>query len=104
VSDDSYLAQGVAVAVHPSGPFDLEEMSSAIVRALHRARSRLLDSMAAHGLTPDAGWRINEELRHTLDATEWVLTPIHLREASPSTLETRVRIDAQGRLVDDAGG
>jgi hypothetical protein len=82
----------------------VEDLSSAIVRALQRARSRLLESMAHHGLTPDAGWRINEELRHTLDATEWILRPIHLREAPPPALEMRVRIDAEGRLLDEAAG
>jgi hypothetical protein len=104
LSDESYFAEGPAVALKESGSFDLEHLSTAIVRALQRARSRLLDSMADHGLTPEAGWRINEELRHTLEATEWILTPIHMREPAPPALEVRVRIDAEGRLVDDMAG
>jgi hypothetical protein len=66
--------------------------------ALKRARENLLDRMARMGLTPERGWRVKEELRHTLEGTEWILSPIHLRESSPP-LEERVLIDAEGRPV-----
>lgn len=63
---------------------------------LAAAKERLLAQMRALGLEPAEGWRITEELRHTVNGTEWVLRPVHLREPSPH-LEERVAIDPSGR-------
>lgn len=79
-------------------PFELHDLSQHVARALRAARDRLIERMAALGLGPEAGWRVKEDLRDTVDGTEWILSPIHLREMSPP-LEERVRIDGSGRLV-----
>lgn len=76
----------------------IPDLTILVTRALRRARERLLARMARLGLEPDGGWRVKEELRHSLHGTEWILSPIHLREPSPE-LEERVRIDGSGRLV-----
>jgi hypothetical protein len=74
-------------------------LSTLIFRALERAREALLAEMARQGLLPAGGWRVKEELRHVAGGTEWVFSPIHLREPSPD-LAVRVMIDAEGRLVE----
>ena len=89
-----------ATLVPDPDPFELHDLSQHVARALRAARDRLLARMAELGLGPEAGWRVKEDLRDTLDGTEWILSPIHLREMSPP-LEERVRIDACGRLVAD---
>jgi|SRR5690349_6988260 hypothetical protein len=96
MSDSSYDMQGRAVP-EPHDP-GLEDLTHLVARALHLAHERLRQRMAHLGLTAERGWRVKEELRHTGDGTEWILSPIHLREASPE-MEERVRIDAEGRLV-----
>jgi hypothetical protein len=48
------------------------------------------------GLGPGNGWRVSEELRHTVHGTEWTFRPVHLREPSPA-LEVKVAIDHDGR-------
>jgi len=98
LSDKSCLEQDAPVPDSEPRPSDPVELSSAIVEALQGARARLLECMALQGLTPQSGWRIKEQLRHTVQGTEWILSPIHLREMPPP-LETRVCIDADGRLV-----
>jgi len=78
---------------------DLPDLTHLLVaRALRRARDRLLERMSALGLHAESGWRVNEQLRETIGGTEWILSPIHLREPSPQ-LQERVRIDESGRLV-----
>jgi hypothetical protein len=81
-----------------SKPPELDQLAHVIAAALRRAREKLIERMALHGLTAEAGWRVNEELRHGEQGTEWILRPIHLREPAPE-LEERVRIDPDGRLV-----
>ena len=77
---------------------DLPDLTHLIAHALRRARDRLLERMSTIGLHAESGWHVNEELRETGGGTEWILSPIHLREPSPQ-LEERVRIDGSGRLV-----
>ena len=81
----------------PESP-QIPDLTHLVIRALRRARDRLLARMAEVGLDPERGWRVKEELRESFGGTEWVLSPLHLREPSPE-LEERVRIDASGRLV-----
>ena len=76
----------------------VEALAADIAHRIANARKRLFEEMAALGLTPDAGWRINEELRHTVEGTQWVFRPIHLRERAPD-LQTTVAIDHTGRPV-----
>jgi hypothetical protein len=82
----------------PSHDID-QALSTVISRALEAARAKLMAEMARCGLAPSAGWRIKEDLRHTTEGTEWIFSPIHLREPSPG-LEVRVCIDGEGRLLD----
>jgi hypothetical protein len=81
----------------PESP-QIPDLTRLVIGALRRARDRLLARMADSGLDAERGWRVKEELRESLGGTEWVLSPIHLREPSPE-LEERVRIDESGRLV-----
>jgi hypothetical protein len=74
------------------------DLTHLVTRALRRARDRLHARMAEMGLAPERGWRVKEELRETRGGTEWILSPIHLREPSPQ-IEERVCIDEAGRLV-----
>jgi hypothetical protein len=96
LSDESSFTQGRAVSRDQPPPDD--SLAHHVAAALKRARDELLQRMARIGLTPERGWRVKEELRHTLEGTEWILSPIHMREASPQ-LEERVLIDGDGRLV-----
>jgi hypothetical protein len=79
---------------------EVDSLTLQVARALEQARDTLLELMLRAGLSPQSGWRVKEELRHTLQGTEWILSPIHLRELPPP-LEVRVRIDPEGRLVAD---
>lgn len=81
----------------PESP-QIPDLTFLVTRALRRARDRLLARMADIGLDAERGWRVKEELREVLGGTEWILSPIHLREPSPD-LEERVCIDESGRLV-----
>ena len=65
---------------------------------LAAAKKELLAQMQAAGLEPSAGWRITEELRHTVNGTEWIFRPVHVREPSPD-LSARVLINHEGRLA-----
>jgi hypothetical protein len=77
----------------------VQSLASGVAHRLKEAKDSLHEQMKALGLTPEAGWRISEELRHTIDGTEWVFKPIHLREHAPHELCTNVRIDHEGRLL-----
>jgi len=77
----------------------LESLSSDIAARVAAARSALLAEMHALGLTPANGWRVVEELRHTLQGTEWTFRPMHIRELAPEDLRSSVVIDHEGRLV-----
>ena len=100
MSDVSYDMPSTPVPDRAVPSPEVDQLTQRIVRALERARDTLLERMLHAGLSPHDGWRVKEELRHTLDGTEWILSPIHLRELPPQ-LEERVRIDAEGRLVGD---
>jgi hypothetical protein len=102
VSDVSCETPATPVPDHDSPPPDVEDLTHYVARALEQARDALLERMLRAGLSPQAGWRVKEELRHSLEGTVWILSPIHLREPSPE-LEVRVRIDPDGRLVADGG-
>jgi hypothetical protein len=65
---------------------------------LAAAKKELLAQMEAVGLKTSAGWRITEELRHTVNGTEWVFRPVHVREPSPD-LAVRVLIGHDGHLL-----
>ena len=75
----------------------VQSLASDVSGRLKAARDSLHRQMEALGLTADKGWRISEELRHTVEGTEWTFRPIHLREHPPAGLESRVAIDQEGR-------
>ena len=77
---------------------EVQALAAEVSTRLERAKSSLLERMKAHGLGASNGWRVREELRHTLGGTEWIFKPVHLREPAPD-LEERVAIDHEGRLV-----
>jgi hypothetical protein len=73
-----------------------DEVLSAALRArIMQARAEVAASMAAHGLSENDGWRIHEEMRSTIDGTQWVLRPVHIHRDAPG-LESVVTIDAAG--------
>jgi hypothetical protein len=80
----------------------VEELAAQVAQRLSAAKKNLQLRMEALGLNPAKGWRLSEELRHTLRGTEWVFRPVHLREAPPEDLEARVAIDHDGRPIQDA--
>jgi hypothetical protein len=73
-----------------------DEVLTAAVRArLEQARAEVAARMAAHGLREKDGWRIHEEMRSTIDGTQWVVRPVHIHRDAPG-LEAVVVIDASG--------
>jgi len=74
-------------------------LSSDIGARLAAARAALLANMHALGFTAATGWRVAEELRHTLEGTEWTFRPMHIREVAPADLCSSVLIDHEGRAV-----
>ena len=76
----------------------VEFLASDVFERLGAARKALLAEMHALGLTPEKGWRIIEELRHTTEGTLWSVRPMHLREHLPELSRT-VLIDQEGRPV-----
>ena len=76
----------------------VEFLASDVFERLGAARKALLAEMHALGLTPEKGWRIIEELRHTTEGTLWIFRPMHLREHLPELSRT-VLIDQEGRPV-----
>ena len=77
----------------------METLASTVAAQLEAARSALLAQMHALGFKPENGWRIVEELRHTVEGTEWVFRPMHIREVAPHDLRSIVLIDHEGRPV-----
>lgn len=77
----------------------VQSLSGDIAARLATARTALLAEMHALGLTPANGWRVVEELRHTLQGTEWTFRPMHIRELPPQDLRSSVLIDHEGRIV-----
>jgi hypothetical protein len=74
----------------------VESLAAEVVARLADAKRELAARMQEMGMTASTGWRVTEELRHTVAGTEWIFRPVHLREASPD-LEVRVAIDHGGR-------
>ena len=74
----------------------VEELASEVFARLAEARKMLAAQMSQLGLGLANGWRVTEELRHTVQGTEWTFRPVHLREPSPP-LEVKVAIDHEGR-------
>lgn len=77
----------------------VEALAADINRRIEDAKARLAEDMASLGLKTKDGWRVMEELKSTIDGTEWVFRPVHLREPSPD-LQTSVAIDHSGRARD----
>lgn len=77
---------------------NVESLALEVFERLAAARKALLAEMNALGLTPDKGWRVIEELRHTTEGTHWIFRPMHLREHLPDLSHT-VLIDSDGRPV-----
>jgi roadblock/LC7 domain-containing protein len=74
----------------------VESLAAEVVARLEGAKRELAARMQAMGMTAATGWRVTEELRHTVAGTEWIFRPVHLREPSPD-VEVRVAIDHGGR-------
>jgi hypothetical protein len=74
----------------------VEALAADINRRIEEAKSSLAEQMSLLGLKQKDGWRVMEELRTTVEGTEWVFRPVHLREPSPD-LEITVAIDHSGR-------
>jgi hypothetical protein len=74
----------------------VEALAAEVVTRLAEARRQLAAQMSAMGLGIANGWRVTEELKHTVRGTEWTFKPVHLREPSPP-LEVKVAIDHDGR-------
>lgn len=76
----------------------VEGLALDVAARLKAARAELESLMIERGLTPDNGWRVFEDLRHTVDGTQWTFRPMHTRHSIPE-LHTTVFIDHNGRLV-----
>jgi hypothetical protein len=74
----------------------VEALAAEVVARLAAARAELAAKMGELGLVARNGWRVTEELRHTVQGTEWTFKPVHLREPSPP-VEVKVAIDHEGR-------
>ena len=74
----------------------VEALAAEVFARLAAARRELAGKMGDLGLGAGNGWRVTEELRHTVQGTEWTFRPVHLREPSPP-LEVKVAIDHEGR-------
>lgn len=81
---------------HSKSDKHVESLAAEVVARLDQAKRELASRMQSMGLGPTTGWRVTEELRHTVQGTEWIFRPVHLREPSPD-LEVRVAIDHGGR-------
>ena len=75
----------------------VESLANDVSARLAAARTALLAEMHALGLTAANGWRVVEELRHTLEGTQWTFRPMHIREVAPADLRSSVLIDHDGR-------
>jgi hypothetical protein len=74
----------------------VDSLAAEISAKLAAAKERLVSRMHNLGLLAAHGWRVTEEIRHTVQGTEWVFRPVHLREAAPDIQEV-VLIDSGGR-------
>ena len=76
----------------------VEALAAEVFARLAQARTELAQKMSALGLGLANGWRVTEELKHTVRGTEWTFRPVHLRQPSPP-LEVKVAIDHEGRPI-----
>jgi hypothetical protein len=74
----------------------VEALAADVNRRIAAARESLSARMHDLGLKAKDGWRIMEEIRHTVEGTQWIFRPVHLRESSPD-IEATVAIDHSGR-------
>jgi hypothetical protein len=74
----------------------VDSLAAEISAKLAGAKERLLSRMHELGLLAAHGWRVTEEIRHTIHGTEWVFRPVHIREQAPDIQEL-VLIDSGGR-------
>ena len=75
-----------------------QALASALAKRIAGARSSLELEMQSCGMHLKDGWRIAEEIRHTIEGTVFIFRPIHLRLERPD-LERRVSIDHEGHLL-----
>ncbi|HYC35478.1 MAG TPA: hypothetical protein VEC19_03580 [Usitatibacter sp.] len=78
---------------------EVQALAAEVCARLEAAKRKLWDDMKRLGMGPSNGWRITEELRHTVTGTQWTFRPVHLRENAPE-LEVSVAIDQAGRPLD----
>lgn len=76
---------------------DDKEIADRLVAELHRARADLESRMERHGLSPEHGWRIHEELVNTDSGTAFVLRPVHRLESTPDTLAIYIPVQGMTR-------
>ena len=74
----------------------VDSLAAEISEKLTAAKARLATRMHELGLVAARGWRVTEEIRHTIHGTEWVFRPVHIREQAPDIQEV-VLIDSGGR-------
>jgi hypothetical protein len=77
---------------------DDQALASHLAKELANARDALEVAMETYGMRLKDGWRIAEEIRHTVEGTDFIFRPIHLR-LEPPDMERRVSIDHEGHLV-----
>lgn len=74
----------------------VDSLAAEISAKLAAAQERLASQMQELGLLATKGWRVTEEIRHTIHGTEWVFRPVHIREQAPD-IQEMVLIDSGGR-------
>jgi hypothetical protein len=79
-------------------PEEDQALASQLARRLAYARASLEQEMQAAGMHARHGWRIAEEVRHTVHGTDFIFTPIHMKLARPE-MERRVSIDHEGQPI-----
>ena len=72
-----------------------QALASQLATLIAAARTALEREMQAAGLRATDGWRINEQIRHTIEGTEFIFRPIHMR-LQCEDMERCVRIDPDG--------
>ena len=75
-----------------------QALASLLARRISQARAALEKDMAAADLHAKNGWRIAEAIKHTVDGTDFIFRPIHMKLVHPE-LEQRVSIDHEGQPI-----
>ncbi len=70
-------------------------LAAAVIARIQRARVELATKMETAGLRERDGWRVLEELRSTVDGTQFVFRPVHTRLDAPG-IESVVTITTDG--------